>query len=616
MASIAPPKVIVPPAAAIPAAAPARALQPVADANLIRTLGLTALVILITALAFARVSNPMKSFDFVDWDDMQTIAQNKDFNPPSAQGLLRYWKEPSLDLYIPMTYTAWYAIAMIAKQPVPDERNISLSAYEFHAANMLLHLISAALVFAILRLLVPSEWAALAGALLWSLHPIQVEPVAWISGLKDVLCGCFTMLAIWQYLLYATRRQAGEDARSWQLPYLIGTFAFILAMLAKPSAVTVPFIVGAIDLFLLRRPRDQVQGPLWIWFLLSLVFVVIGRMAQPATILPFNLPLWFRPILAGYALTWHLLHLFVPTNLATDYGKSPDVLVASPLTYFAWIIPAALFLLCWLFRRRAGWLIVSLAIFVAAVLPVLGLLPFDFQYYSTVADRYLYVAMLGPALALGYVLSRYPRTWLIVPTAAALGLLGFLTFKQTGYWYDTRSLFAHSLAVNPNSFVGQMMMGAIHSRDKREDEAIAAYNRALAVKPDDAHAHYNLANIYVRQENIVAALPHYDAASTRMPNDADVHYSYGSALARVGRFEQAAEHFAAALNNDPNYDEARTNLALSHMAIATNLADKQNWTAAIPHYEAALKADPTMVTAQTGLSEAKRRLGSRSNRPQ
>jgi tetratricopeptide (TPR) repeat protein len=609
-ASIVPPAIVPQPPAVTPRP---RSVSAIGDTSLIKTIGYVAAVVAITFACFCRVSNPVHSFDFVDWDDMQTIALNKDFNPPSVEGLLRYWKEPSLDLYIPMTYTAWYGIAMVAKQPVPDERNISLDAYEFHAANLLLHLIGAAMVFAILRLLVPSEWAAVFGALLWALHPVQVEPVAWVSGLKDVLCGCFSLLAIWQYLLYATRRQEGEDARAWQVPYLIATVALVIAMLSKPSAVTVPFIVGAIDIFLLRRPREEVQGPLWIWFLLSLVFVVIGRMAQPATILPFSLPVWFRPVLAGYALFFHLFHVFVPLHLATDYGKSPDVLIGNPWVYAAWIIPAGVIALSWIFRRKLNWLFVSMIVFIAAVLPVLGLLPFDFQYYSTVADRYVYVAMLGPALALGFVLSRYPRIWLIGPAAVVLGCLGFLTFQQTGHWQDTRSLFAHTVSVNPKSFVGHMMMGAIHSRDKRDADAIDAYNVALSVKPDDAHAHYNLANIYVREENIRAALPHYEAAVRRMPNDADVHFSYGSALARIGNYDAAAEHFAAALSNDPNYDEARTNLALSHMALASALAEKQNWTAAIPHYEAALKADPTMITAQTGLAEAKRRLGSRGN---
>jgi Tfp pilus assembly protein PilF len=575
----------------------------------------TAVMIVLLVGATAAVFWPICLHDFVEWDDPKTIAANPEFNPPGISTLGWCWRGPYLDLYIPMTYTVWTGVAQIARLPLPDERGVALDPYPFHAVNLLSHLLSTVLVFAILRLLLPSDLGALAGAFVFALHPIQVEPVAWVSGFKDTLCGLLSLAAIWQYLLYATWRQAGEETGRWQVPYLLATVFLLFAMLAKPSAVTVPIIVGVIDLLLLRRSWNDVSGPLWIWMLLALSFLVIGRMAQPATALDFVAPLYARPFLAGFAMAFHIVHLFVPVGLCTDYGLSPDRLLSWPMamwTYLAWILPAAIVLLCWIFWRRAPWLLVGCAIFAAALLPVLGLLPFDFQYYSTVADRYLYVAMLGVALMVGYVVSRYATAWLLVPVAAAIVALGFLSYRQTWIWQDTRSLFAHTLKVNPKSFVGHMMLAALHDRANEPQNAIDEYLLALQSKPNDPHAHYDLANILTKQDRMPEALDHFEAAVKKQPNDTDFHLSYGAALAKLSRFDDAVTQFAAARSADPNSEQARVYLGRSELEVARRLADQQNWAAAIPHYSRALEADPNLITAQTGLAEARRRMGSKS----
>src|SRR5207237_10623932 len=131
----------------------------------------------------------------------------------------------------------------------------------------------------------------------------------------------------------------------------------------------------------------------------------------------------------------------------------PDRLLPHTWTSIIWIIPTGIAALCWAMRNRAAWLNVAAGIFFAALLPVLGLLPFDFQYYSTVADRYMYVALLGPAIVVGYILSRWPKPWLLAISGAVVIVLSVLTYRQTGVWRDTSTLFNHTLAVNPNSLV-------------------------------------------------------------------------------------------------------------------------------------------------------------------
>ena len=126
--------------------------------------------------------------DFTWWDDQGTLHQNPLFNPPTLDTLRIYWTHPHLGLFIPVTYTLWAAIAKFAYVGVPDEFNIVLNPYLFHAANVALHVGSTLLVYSILRRLLGAAVPACFGAILFAVHPLQVESVAWISGMKDLLC--------------------------------------------------------------------------------------------------------------------------------------------------------------------------------------------------------------------------------------------------------------------------------------------------------------------------------------------------------------------------------------------------------------------------------------------
>jgi hypothetical protein len=177
---------------------------------------------------------PVCGNEFVSWDDGKNVFENARLNPVTTEGVLYFWGHPYEYEYIPLSYTVWAGLALIARVS-PDSAGISLNPYVFHSANLMLHLAAVLAAYQLLRIFTGKVWASAAGALLFALHPIQVEAVAWVTGLKDVLCGSLSLLALWQYVLFARSTPVGTRLpnRSRAIHYGVATVAFMLALLAN-----------------------------------------------------------------------------------------------------------------------------------------------------------------------------------------------------------------------------------------------------------------------------------------------------------------------------------------------------------------------------------------------
>jgi protein O-mannosyl-transferase len=491
--------------------------------------------------------------EFTGWDDPATIHQNPSFHPPTVDRIAWYWTawgdRAPMGLYVPLTYTVWGMLARIAMLEVPDPTGIRLNPYVYHSANVLLHVLGSLVAFEILRSLVGSPWAACAGALLYGLHPVQVEPVGWASGTKDVLCGMLSMVALWQYILFAQpappaneRQPAAADHdeipvhRSRWLHYALGLLAFVAAMLSKPTGVVVPILALVIATWGLRRPVRTSILPLLPWFVLVFPFVVLTRASHATDLVPTVAPA-VRPLVAADALAFYLHKLILPIQLGVDYGRAPTRVLREGWLWFTWVVPAALAVMLWVGRHRVPMLVAGALIFVAGVLPVLGFVPFQFQYYSTVADHYLYLSMLGPALAMAWVLSRCRSAWLWAGSAAILAALGLRSFDQSQYWRDDLTLFSRSIEVNPASFVSYNNLGAALFQRVRLEEAEAHFRRAIDIFPE------------------------YPSGNDHL----------GRLLMARGQLEQAAHYFRIAVELDPTNVEAKDNLQrVMKMSAATD----------------------------------------------
>ncbi len=537
------------------------------------------LLIVITLLVFGRIA----THDFTYWDDPGTIFQNPRLNPPTLQNVLWYWSHAELGLYIPFTYTVWAAIASFARLDAPDQYNIALNPWLFHGVSILVHAGSGLVVFQILRRIIKRDGAAFAGALLFALHPVQVESVGWASGLKDLLCGFFAFLAIWQYM--KAMDDAPDDdgiaptkARR-NLHYTFALLAFIFSMLSKPTGMLTPLLAAIIAFFAMRKPLRQIALTLGPWFLLSAACAILAKIIQPGEGVP-TTPLWTRPFIVGDSLAFYIIKFIAPINLAVDYGRRPTVVMQSWLIYIAWLLPTLVAFAVWRVRNKYPLLVAAALLFVGGMLPLLGLVPFLMQYFSTVADHYLYMPMLGPALALAWLLTHKPHRFLYAATAAWLTILGFLSIAEAGHWEDELTLWEHTLKVNERSFAGHVAYANALTRRGYDNEAAPHYKRSMEINPAYAQAYDAYAMLLIRygrtEEAIENIRKHIVAVSTypikSRPNIAKSHTMLGQVLLNRGRLQEAVSEFEKALQLDPNYKDAQEGLRAAQQKLTTRPA--------------------------------------------
>ena len=511
---------------------------------------------------------PVCGHEFVAWDDTHNFAANPRLNPPTIENLGWFWGHAYKDLYVPVTYTVWSGVAMVARMPVEIGSRYELNSYVFHSVNLLLHMASAVIVLVILRGLTRSEWAAWCGAMVFAVHPVQVESVAWASGTKDVLAGLLGLCAIGQYLKYARLPSGAERWRAIGL----ASAAFVLAMLAKPSAVVVPVVAGILDWGVLRRPVSRTWLPLGSWLVMCIPVIVVARIVQPAESLGWQPALWQRPMVAADALAFYVRQLMAPVWVCIDYGRSPAWLWSSWQVYLTWIVPVALGAM--VMKLGRGLLAAGVCVFVATLLPVLGLVSFDFQAYSTTADHYLYLAMLGPAIVVAGIVDRFAGR-MLATAVMAIVVAGAWSFVLCWNWRDSETLFTHTLAVNPRRLAGNVNLGKVRVQqantaagqanraeaERLSSEAIALYRRALEVAPSDWQVHNNLALAYKLRRQWAKAAEHFRAAVRLLPGSAELHTSLGSMLGNHGDLDGAIAEFHEALRIEPAYGPAQANLA-------------------------------------------------------
>jgi len=520
-------------------------------------------------------------YGWLNYDDPINVTENPWLNPVTVRGLVHLWKQAYAGLYIPVAYTLFAAEAVTSRwlfgaSPVaiPDALLFRIVSLGLHSLNglLVLHLLDRGLGF--------GRMAATMGALLFVIHPVQVEAVAWISDQRGLLSAAFGFMAV-------ALAFHGGIARNvaWSGKDVIALGLFLFSLLAKPQAASLPLMILVLCS---AKPKTVDQTPAfrsWClfvvpWAVLVIVVAIVSRSLQPGEAVVDPVRLWQRPVVAGDALAHHAEKLFVPRNLAVDYGRGPDVILADNRRLWvagsAWLIVG----LCMAWPRLA-FARVPVGVWVAGLLPTLGFVPFQHQGISTVADRYAYLAMLGPAIAYAAAWdaagSRPWRSWLRAILLAALILAGTVAGGQVAVWRNSQTLFQQCLQVNPNSFFARLNLGNALVEAGRLHDAVPILRSAIAASGEykvKYKPHASLARTLHQLGEREEAEQAYERAILLAPGWAHLRNDYGVLLAESGRFCEAAHCFREARRLGLDTPEVRQNLVAAETRCGEQSTEK------------------------------------------
>src|SRR5438034_7275703 len=613
------------------------------------------LIALVTFAAFL----PTLQNQFVTWDDGKNFLENAHYRGLGWTHIRWMWTT-HLGHYIPLT---WMTLGL-------DYLLLGMNPFGYHLTSLLLHAANAVVFFfvvhRILTLALPSPserghaLAVAAGfaALVFAIHPLRVESVAWVTERRDVLSGLFYLSAILMYLRACER---GARGRGW---YWAAVGLFAGALLSKSMVVNLPFVLLILDVYPLRRlggfvgwwsePARRIYIEKIPFVLLAAAASAIAVMAQSsvhaaASLAQLSVP--GRLAVAAYGLGFYPRKMVVPVNLSPLYELPRTVDPMAPPFILSYALVLAIMAIVLALRRRVPGLPAAWVAYVVVLLPVLGIVQSGPQI---AADRYTYLAGLGGAILAGAGLlscwrtsrtskTGTPTTLPIagVATCVVVGL-GALTWNQAQVWHDSEKLWTHALARDPQSSIAENNLGVVRADQSKLAEAIEHYQRALQMRPDYADAYFNLGNALFQQGKLAEASDHYRQALPIKPDHAPAHNNCVVALPRQGKLAEAGDHFQAALHIGPDNADAHTNLgnalfqqgklaeagdhfqaalhigpdnADAHTNLGNALFQQGKLAEASDHFRQALRLKPDHAAAQSGLVQAQRGLGTGNQDP-
>ena len=516
------------------------------DRLLMKTLKIYPAIFLFFSLTFL-IYYPAIEGDFI-WDDDVYVSENEQLR--SGEGLKNIWLKPGATVqYYPLVFTSFWLEYKLWGEDTAG----------YHIVNMILHASSALLLWRLLILLaVPGAGLA---ALIFLMHPVNVESVAWITERKNVLSGFFYLASLTFYLKFLQIADLSSSPKqnapqNKKLFYILSFTLFLLAMFSKTVTVTLSTVI----LLIIWWKKDAIKlKDIFLvtpFLLLGLILVRITIITEKVVVKTHGTDWDFsfaeRFIIAGKALWFYLYKLIYPLNLAFSYPKwSIDSTVAS--NYLPSLVFLALIIGLWWFRDKVGRSPLTAILFFAGTLfPALGFFSVYPMRYSFAADHFQYLACIGPialfsasltAFATSLSKIKVPTYFLPAFSASLLLVMGLLTWKQTHIYENKEVLWRDTLSKNPGSWMAHNNLGKELEDQQKYQEAFSHYQEALAINPNVFEVHHNLGRTYHRKGELSLAVSELKRALELEPAYYQSYNSLASTLAEQGKLEEAL-HFA------------------------------------------------------------------------
>ncbi|MFO0946030.1 MAG: tetratricopeptide repeat protein [Planctomycetota bacterium] len=481
----------------------------------------------------------------------------------------------------------------------------------FVLTNVIIHAASAVLLYLWLRSMTGAVWKSALVAVVFAIHPLRAESVAWISERKDVLSVFFGMVTLYAYARYARRPRPTL--------FLLVVVSYFLSLCSKQMLVTLPFVLLLLDFWPLGRlpfgKRELPEGspdlpsvrsallliveklPL-LALAICLSVVVVYAQQDTGALAGLSIYPWSQRLAnVGTSYVSYIVMTFWPTNLGAYYPHPEHTLpITRVLACYALLIAITMGVIgCW---KRAPYLAVGWFWYLGTLVPVIGIVQIGSQ---ALADRYTYFPQVGLLMALVWGLCSLPipepqRTAILTgASVAAVTALVFMGWRQVGFWTDSGVLYERILAVTEGNYFAHNGLGSYWKSKGEKEKAKEQFLLALEIVPGYPEAHVNLGLLFSEEKDEDRAMQHYLTALQNEPGMVQAHVNLGLIHYRAKRYEQAITEFDAALKTDPRRPQVYNNLAAALVGVG-------RLDEAAEAYRRALEFDPHNQEVRRGLA--------------
>ena len=566
------------------------------------------LICLFLIIAILVVYWQVRNHTFINLDDGSYILNNPHIRDGlNFEGIAWAFSFPGFDYWHPLT---WLSHML-------DCHLYGLSPGMHHQISLILHIVNSMLLFLVFKRMTGKLWRSAFVAVLFALHPLNVESVSWLAERKNVLSTLFWLLTMLSYIYYSKRPNFYR--------YLLILFVFVLGLMSKPMLVTLPFVLLMLDYWPLCRfklvqsgdgnqeTRKSIKASFQQPLVLRLVLEKLPLLSLSAVciylsslsiqhldivISTVTVPMKHRIANALVSYVGYIKKMVWPHNLAVFYPY--------PQTFPLWqTVGAGLLLLCISFLvlravRSKPYLTVGWLWYIGTLVPAIGLV--QAGLWPAMADRFAYVPLIGLFIVIAWgvpdlvVRWHYRKIKLATIAVALLAILMATTYLQVGYWRNSITLFKHTLDVTYNNHIAHHKLGEALAVQGKTAAAARHYTEALRIKPDFFATHLNLGIILRDEGKLNEAIGHISKAISQKPDYAEAHNELGIALSEQGSYDSAIKHYLKALRIKTDYTRAHNNIGIA-------LSQQGNDKKAISHFYEAIRIDSSYSNAYFNLGK-------------
>ena len=508
------------------------------------------LIASITFIAFL----PSLHNGFVNWDDDRSIMLNPDVHGINAGHVVKVFTSTYLNHYLPVTMLSFMGEYSLFKA----------EAAGYHWTNVLLHVVNALLLFGLIYALSGNYSVSLLTALLFAIHPLRVESVAWIAERKGVLSATFYFISLLSYVRF--------KKNGLRVYFIICMVSFVLSLMSKSMAVSLPFVLLLMDYLMGRKIDKKNLLEKTPFFILSAIFLCIAYFSKQD---PMNQGPHFTLVQCilgpAYNICFYLVKTIFPVHLCALYSTGEHDAGLTVKMALSAILLCGIAVLVYRSRRSSKIVVFSALFFLVTLLPVLQIV--SSGGWTNVADRYTYVPLIGVyfLITTGYSLlfnkalenNATVRTPKVIGSMAIIVLLSCMTYNRCGVWHDGFTLWNDVIKTDPSA-VAYTNRGFAYASEHNYMHAIEDYNQAIDLNPAYAPIYNNRGNAYGALGDNASAIKDYDQAIAIDPRYAQAYGNRGISYKTLGDFDRAVEDFSQAIRLAPKYAIAYNNLGAAY----------------------------------------------------